>query len=479
MTFIDHNVFIDGDQLMWRAAYSKGAENVCAYILRYFFEIMSRLNSPNVAVIWDSGKSRWRTHFFPKYKSHRSDRKTEFDKELMFQEKERAKTTLEYFGVRSVSVPGVEADDLISILVTYSTLCNRKSVVVSRDSDLTQLINDTVTLYDPYSEKFTSKGDLEVCAELVPEMKALAGDASDNIPGIKDIGKVHAVKMLSGGGVHRAVNGGDVSAISSNKKKVVSLLSSLEDFYLYYRLCVLPNVMDAKFFFSPFEKIELKKELNRSVPIDSLRASVEFTSVNTFGVYRFMMFSPDFIGTGLFQFLDADYYGGMQNYSSLTHSVGNCRNCTLYSGSKSELSSKFYPKLAIVLESQSEDQTEVDNLIKSLKVSKSDCVVLHLIKCGSDKIPKLWNAFGCSYFLFSELSIYKPKFVIAIGSLPSVVLSGKVDKPSDITGYVTGDGKVGVLPDFRLNRFSDKNKADYDYGVNKIKDFLDKNNIRD
>lgn len=479
MTFTDHSVFIDGDQLMWRAAYSKGAENVCAYILRYFFEIMSRLNSPNVAVIWDSGKSRWRTHFFPKYKSHRSDRKTEFDKELMFQEKERAKTTLEYFGVRSVSVPGVEADDLISILVTYSTLCNRKSVVVSRDSDLTQLINDTVTLYDPYSEKFTSKGDLEVCAELVPEMKALAGDASDNIPGIKDIGKVHAVKMLSGGGVHRAVNGGDVSAISPNKKKVVSLLSSLEDFYLYYRLCVLPNVMDAKFFFSPFEKIELKKELNRSVPIDSLRASVEFTSVNAFGVYRFMMFSPDFIGTGLFQFLDADYYGGIQNYSSVTNSVGKCSNCTMFNGNKVQFGDTFFPKIAIVLESELEDQTRVGKLLKSLDLKSSECVILHLIKCVSDKIPKLWSAFGCSYFLFSELSIYKPKFVIAVGSLPSVVLSGKTEKPSDITGYVTEDGKVGVLPDFRFNRFSDKNRADYDYGVSKIKDFMDKNNIRD
>lgn len=112
------------------------------------------------------------------------------------------KQILSTLGVRQASAPGWEADDVIATLVRqYSGVC--KIGILSGDRDLLQLVQPNVRVIRPLP-----KGQFEVFDEqkvitdfgLMPQqildLKALAGDASDNIPGAKGIGPVSATKLI-------------------------------------------------------------------------------------------------------------------------------------------------------------------------------------------------------------------------------------------------------------------------------------------
>jgi len=97
-------------------------------------------------------------------------------------------------------VPGYEADDIMATLASRGTKAGIHTVLVTPDKDVGQLVGPQVSMMDP--RDFTLQGPaaikdrLGVVPELVTDLQALAGDSTDNIPGVRGIGPKTAVALI-------------------------------------------------------------------------------------------------------------------------------------------------------------------------------------------------------------------------------------------------------------------------------------------
>ncbi len=147
-------------------------------------------------------------------------------------------------GVTSLRFDTFEADDIIA---TLSTVHDGEAVIVSTDSDLHQLVDERVQVYDPRPDKNGTCKFYDVKAvtekHFVPpnrlrELKAIAGDTSDNIVGVKGLGKVFAATVIqqtkSRMELERRALDGSLSDISDKQKKIFA--EGLDDFRKAYEL---------------------------------------------------------------------------------------------------------------------------------------------------------------------------------------------------------------------------------------------------
>jgi DNA polymerase-1 len=110
------------------------------------------------------------------------------------------KELLEFLGIKNVLPRAYEADDVIAIF--HHLFSEDEKIIITVDKDMCQLIDDKTVMYDPIRKvEFNFKNFKELIGyklEDFVKIKALAGDKSDNIPGIKGFGKVKIAKFLSG-----------------------------------------------------------------------------------------------------------------------------------------------------------------------------------------------------------------------------------------------------------------------------------------
>ncbi|MDC1300014.1 hypothetical protein N8Z24_00750, partial [bacterium] len=195
-------LLVDGNPLMWRAVYSRDEAYITEGVSKYVFKLLSDFDSPEVLMFWDSGKSRIRSSYYPAYKAQREEKKAEVDLHEIGEQKKMVSQFLTYFGIRNIKVYGVEADDLISWFSEYfsKVLNYDRVIIVSRDRDFFQLINDKIVLYDYLTSTLYDRDkvcqDLSIPPEQVVDFKSLVGDVSDNIKGVKGIGEKTAIKLL-------------------------------------------------------------------------------------------------------------------------------------------------------------------------------------------------------------------------------------------------------------------------------------------
>lgn len=146
----------------------------------------------NFYVCWDTfGGTASRKALDPNYKATRDH--SRFD----FEAVEACKYLYEDYGVKSLSLPECEGDDalfvLCKILKERDPQCH--NIIISRDRDLIQVIQEGYAkeLYDPCQKK-----NVEIPWYRITEFKALVGDSSDHISGVKGIGNKTALKIISG-----------------------------------------------------------------------------------------------------------------------------------------------------------------------------------------------------------------------------------------------------------------------------------------
>jgi DNA polymerase-1 len=151
-----------------------------------------------VVVIDASGdQGTFRSQIYPEYKAHRDPLPEDFKPQV-----ERCLELLRDLGIPIVAEEGVEADDSIASLV--ATLRRERPEdsirIVSRDKDLSQLIDEKTALFDPQKDEFV---DLEkifgrpgLQPRQVPDVLALMGDPVDNVPGVKGVGPKTAAELL-------------------------------------------------------------------------------------------------------------------------------------------------------------------------------------------------------------------------------------------------------------------------------------------
>ena len=163
----------------------------CTMLLK----LMEDAEADSMAVIFDAGRKTFRNDIYPDYKANRDeppeDLVPQFD---LIRQATRA------FGRPCIEQQGYEADDLIA---TYARLARERGIdvtIVSSDKDLMQLVRPGVAMLDPMKNRRIGEAEVRerfgVGPDKVVEVQALAGDSSDNVPGVPGIGVKTAALLV-------------------------------------------------------------------------------------------------------------------------------------------------------------------------------------------------------------------------------------------------------------------------------------------
>ena len=195
---------IDGSSYIFRAYYairhlsnSKGIPTNAVYgFTAMLFKFLKDYEPTHLGIVFDSKGKTFRDDIYPLYKANRSappeDLAQQFS--VIFE-------MVDAFNIPQVQLEGFEADDLMGTISKNVEKENANVVLVTGDKDFCQLVSDKVTLLDTMKNKITGilevKEKYGVAPERVIDVFALAGDAVDNIPGVKGIGEKTAVSLIS------------------------------------------------------------------------------------------------------------------------------------------------------------------------------------------------------------------------------------------------------------------------------------------
>src|SRR5436305_8210942 len=154
-------------------------------------------NRPShLAIVFDKSEVTFRNKLYPAYKAHRPPAPDDLIPQFpLIREAVRA------FDLPCLEQAGFEADDLIATYVREA--CERGAIatIVSSDKDLMQLVTDCVTMYDTMKDRRIGIAEViekfGVPPEKVVEVQALAGDSTDNVPGVPGIGVKTAAQLIT------------------------------------------------------------------------------------------------------------------------------------------------------------------------------------------------------------------------------------------------------------------------------------------
>jgi len=208
----DHFYLIDGSGYIFRAYYAlpplsrksdglpTGAVNGFCTMLHKLLEESRSDDSENkpthFAVIFDSARKNFRNEIYKDYKANR----TEAPEDLVPQF-EYIRKSVEAFNITSAEMLNYEADDLIATYTDQIIKKGAKVTIISADKDLMQLVKPRVRLYDPMKSKVLGNKEVKekfgVEPSKVVDVQALAGDTSDNVPGVPGIGIKTAAELIN------------------------------------------------------------------------------------------------------------------------------------------------------------------------------------------------------------------------------------------------------------------------------------------
>ena len=187
-----------GERKEVRLSTSEGMPTGALYV---FARMLMRLEEDNhperMAVVFDdkSGKRTFRADMYPAYKATRKEPPEELQVQMEYFAK-----IVKGLGWPVLTVPGVEADDVIATLVKEARAKGWEVVIYSADKDIMQMIGDGVTMIDALHQKTYTRDEvikkMGVPPEQIPDFLALVGDTSDNIPGIYGVGDKTAAGLL-------------------------------------------------------------------------------------------------------------------------------------------------------------------------------------------------------------------------------------------------------------------------------------------
>ena len=207
-----HIYLIDGSGYIFRAYYALppltrksdglpvGAVSGFCNMLYKFLEEARSLDKEDrpthLAVIFDSARKNFRNDIYKDYKANRHD--TPEDLIPQFEYIRKAVTA---FNIPSIELLNYEADDLIATYKEQASKKNIKVTIISSDKDLMQLVDDNTFMFDAMKEHYIGKEEVKekfgVYPEKVIDVQSLAGDSSDNIPGVPGIGIKTAAELIN------------------------------------------------------------------------------------------------------------------------------------------------------------------------------------------------------------------------------------------------------------------------------------------
>ena len=196
---------IDGAAYIFRAYYgfgtdltsAKGFPTKAIFGFKNMIRTLLERNKPEYLVmVFDPKGDSFRKKIYPAYKANRSEAPEDLKKQF-----EPIFELVDLLQMPTICREGWEADDVIASLSRQFAEEVKEIVIVSGDKDLTQLVNNTVSVYDSMKNiklrREEVKNKFGIYPEQVAEYLSLTGDSSDNIPGAKGIGPKTATDLLS------------------------------------------------------------------------------------------------------------------------------------------------------------------------------------------------------------------------------------------------------------------------------------------
>jgi len=269
----DHFYLIDGSGYIFRAYYAlppltrksdgmpTGAvSGFCNMLFKLLEASKSNDNKEkptHFAVIFDSARKNFRNEIYSDYKANRSEAPDDLVPQF-----EYIRKSVEAFNLPSIELINYEADDLIATYSEQIVKEGAKVTIVSSDKDLMQLYKKDIRIYDPMKKKFISSEDIDkkfgVSPEKIVDVQALAGDSSDNVPGVPGIGVKTAAELINQYGTLEDLlkKAGEVK---QNKRRE-TLLNNKNKAIISKKLVVLKKDVPVKNKITEFELKNINKE---------------------------------------------------------------------------------------------------------------------------------------------------------------------------------------------------------------------------
>ena len=269
----DHFYLIDGSGYIFRAYYalpplSRKSDGLPTGAVSGFCSMLFKLledsrsdesdfRPTHFAVIFDSARKNFRNEIYKEYKANRAEAPEDLAPQF-----EYIRKSVKAFNLPSIELLNYEADDLIATYAKQISKLGAKATIISSDKDLMQLVSKDIRLYDPMKSKVI--GEKEVFEKFgvkpnqVIDVQSLAGDSSDNIPGVPGIGIKTASELI-----HKYKNLDNLllkaSEIKQNKRRE-TLISNKEKAILSKKLVTLKDNVPIKDDLSSFILKDVNKE---------------------------------------------------------------------------------------------------------------------------------------------------------------------------------------------------------------------------
>ncbi|HEX4890808.1 MAG TPA: DNA polymerase I [Alphaproteobacteria bacterium] len=204
----DHLYLIDGSGYIFRAYHALpplmrkrdglpvgAVSGFCNMLYKLIEDTRSGESVTHIAVIFDSARQTFRNEIYPAYKANRDEPPEDLRPQFSI-----IRDAVRAFNVVAVETPGFEADDLIATYASQAAARGARVTIVSSDKDLMQLVGNGVDMLDPIKNIHIGPDQVfekfGVDPARVVDVQALAGDASDNVPGIPGIGVKTAAQLI-------------------------------------------------------------------------------------------------------------------------------------------------------------------------------------------------------------------------------------------------------------------------------------------
>ncbi len=198
-----HVYLIDGSGFIFRAYHAlppmtrpDGTPVNAVYgFTAMLMKLLEDTDADHVAVLFDRARRTFRNDIYADYKANRPD-----PPEDLIPQFELVREATRALNVPAVDMDGFEADDLIATYARQARAAGAEVTIVSSDKDLMQLVGEGVTMLDAVKNRTIGPGEVEekfgVGPDKVVDVQALAGDSTDNVPGVPGIGVKTAAQLI-------------------------------------------------------------------------------------------------------------------------------------------------------------------------------------------------------------------------------------------------------------------------------------------
>jgi DNA polymerase I len=200
----DHVYLVDGSGYIFRAFHAlppmtrpDGTPVNAVYgFTSMLLKLVEDADAEYVAVIFDAGRRSFRNDLYSEYKAQRPPPPPELVPQFaLIRDATRA------CNVPAIELAGFEADDLLATYARLAAARGDRVTIVSSDKDLMQLVGGNISLFDPIKNRRIGEAEVKekfgVAPDKVIDVQALAGDSSDNVPGVPGIGVKTAADLIN------------------------------------------------------------------------------------------------------------------------------------------------------------------------------------------------------------------------------------------------------------------------------------------